>query len=231
MKRIFLLLAVSICLWAACTTIPKMDEAHFFPLAEDDLNAGAKSLHPRLPASLSSLPDHIIDDFEQGTVRCRTSASELSRITLKEEQGDPERPTSICFDYSLPSREARFLIPDRAGIILNRDTEFEKYNGIQFYARAENNFSLKIHLVERNNLEDNIQAVELWTCTIPLTRKWELYQLDFRIFQSEEYFEQSFIGDEFMNLERIRRVGFMVDNSLRLSSNEGSVFLDDVILY
>jgi hypothetical protein len=177
-------------------------------------------------------PEFVIDDFDTGVDHWRlfrTPRSKLDTVPLRVDRSDGG---AFKLTYELPQKKQTAIMPDRVTVRIQRDCPFERYAGLQFYARAGNNFRVKVMLVERNELAGGaVEAEEIWFTEVTVTSQWKLFKIAFADFRPEEYFEQGFIGDDIQDLTRIRKVGFSIGNDRQMNERWGELCLDDVILF
>lgn len=179
---------------------------------------------------LPPLPDHVIEDFEAGIGLWTIQTSKGSRADLTALPLTNGQAARLAF--RLPRRRFKGIDPDAVTIRIPREEGgFERYTGIQFRARGSWSMPLRVVLYEHNRVAPDLVATELWTYEVEVGPEWRTFRIPFRRFEPEEYYEQSFIGNDRMEPTRIREVGFTVRNLKTLPDEAGELDLDDIILF
>jgi len=173
----------------------------------------------------------IIDTFENGIDKWQQSASYLSKLSLIETAGRTETSHGLSIRYKLKSTRSFTVEPDKISISISKKHSFTKYKGLTFFAKAQGNLKMKLSVYEQNEWANGLKPVEIWSKIIKLTPNWKKYKVYFSKLQSEEYYEQDFVGDQILDLSRTQKIGVSLDNSEPLDSASGIIFLDDIYLF
>ena len=203
-------------------------------LSIDTNLAGAPQEAPARTTAMTTRqePEFVIDDFDEGIVRWRLFRTPRTKMDTAQIPADRSDGRAFRLTYELPQKKQTTIMPDRVTVRIQRDCPFERFAGLQFYARAGNNFHVKVMLLEKNDLAGgSIEAEEIWYKEVLVTSQWRLYKISFADFQPEEYFEQGFVGDDRQDLTRIRKVGFSIGNDRQMNEKSGELCLDDILLF
>jgi len=173
----------------------------------------------------------IIDTFEKGIDKWQQSASYLSKLSLVETTGRTETSHGLSVRYTLKSTRSFTVSPDKILISILKKHSFTQYKGLTFFAKGQGNLKMKLSVYEQNEWANGLKPVEIWSKMIKLTTNWKKYKVYFSKLQSEEYYEQDFVGDQILDLSRTQKIGVSLDNSEPLDSASGIIFLDDIYLF
>jgi len=133
--------------------------------------------------------------------------------------------------YKVPFSNEEFP-PYYVGILYEREFNFTNFKGIMFYAYSDNqDINLKLKLYE-SEIFNNENKIEIWYKKIKLNSKLELYKINFNEFIVEEFYEQNYVSDNIMNLEKIIGVGIFIENNNRYNDLlSGKLYIDDIKLF
>lgn len=111
-----------------------------------------------------------------------------------------------------------------------RFRDLSSYSGIEFFAKADDDYSTIRFVLEDKNYHNAKQ--NRWTVPVNLTSKWKKYRIDFdSLIIGTQFARKSPGGDGKLDLDSVMKIGFYIlarENSIEEKHN---IWLDEITLY
>jgi Curli production assembly/transport component CsgG/Carbohydrate binding domain (family 11) len=111
-----------------------------------------------------------------------------------------------------------------------RNRDWSMYNGVEFYAKADQDVVLNFALLDENR--GNPDMRDVWFIQRPITTRWQKYRIDFsELALSQHPIDKKLGGDGVLSLDLIQSFRFTVSQEFNPPESSATFWLDEIRLY
>ena len=150
-------------------------------------------------------------------------------VYIDKTQGANGTKCSIAMDFKLGSQKAegvRLLI--QAGIRNYLKRDLSRYAGIRFFMKGSKEMTVLFIMQDR---EKDSKVLETWFHPLSVRKEWQEFRVPFSALTVAKKIAMRLGTDEVLDLRRIERISWVIDEVHIEPGTEGTLWLDEVTFY